>query len=128
MPLEYESETERHLVNVLGRIYRQSNWRGQHSYGAFETAMMVAKNETSAGGFIQKMCKSLGAGTPSISIDSLNHIRKNWEDAIGMIRTKSTMLTLFAGNRAAEMRREKEEMDARDGAGKASGAAQEEAK
>lgn len=112
MSLEYETETERHLVNVLGAIYRQADWRGQHSYGAFETALMISKNTSSAGAFIQTMCEGLGAGTPSMDIESINHVRKNWKDAVELIRTESAMLTLFSGKRSAEIKQEREQAKA----------------
>ena len=117
MSLEYETETERHLINVLGAIYRQADWRGADPYVAFETAIMIAKNSSSAGPFIQKMCEGLGAGVPSMSIESINHIRSNWKEAIELIRTEAAMLTFFASKRADEM--ESEETAGGTGAGTA---------
>ena len=107
---------ERHVVNVLGHIYRKVNWRkmgSRSSYDIFEHRIEYSKYEIDLPKVVQKLCDKLSIQAPVYAdgvqdwLESMEYCRRHEKESLNLIRTQGKLLTLLAAERSKEIYNDK---------------------
>ena len=106
--MQLTDELEKAWIEVLAHVYKAVNWkniaRNRSAYDIFEHRLEYSRHEPNVPGVIQKLCNTLSLQAPPLPLDKIDFLRKNEKEAMKVLRSMPKLLTLYAAQRAKELR------------------------
>ena len=109
------NEIEQAWVEVLAHIYKAVDWKkvakGRSAYDIFEHRLEFSKYERDVPSVIQRLCNSLSLQAPPLPLDRVDFLRQHEEEAMKVLRRMPKLLTLYAAQRAKELKSGQAKLD-----------------